>query len=83
MATNPQRITRDDVLRLAGPFTLQRCAVLLRSRTGRDFVSRRSAYTPHPCARPAPASHTRVAARGPDSPSGLRPLALPCAKASL
>jgi len=31
-----------------------RFAVLLRSRTSRDFVSRRSAYTPHPASlRPA------------------------------
>jgi hypothetical protein len=68
----------EDILRLAGLFTPQRCAVLLRLRTSRDFVSRRSAYTPHPCVRPTPASQ----AREPDSPSGLRPLARPWAKAS-
>ena len=48
------------ILRLAGLFTPRSCAFLLRLRTCRDFVSRRSAYTPHPCVRPAPARQTRV-----------------------
>jgi hypothetical protein len=47
------------LLHLAGPFTPHRFANLLRLRTSRDFVSRRLAYTPHPCVRPASASQRR------------------------
>jgi hypothetical protein len=37
-----------------------RCAVLLRLRASRDFVSRRSAYTPHPASlRSSPDIHVR------------------------
>jgi hypothetical protein len=69
-------IEDDGVLCLAGLFTPLRYAILLRLRTGRHFLCRRSSHATHPCVRPATASQ----AREPDSPHGLRPSAHPWAK---
>jgi Domain of unknown function (DUF4262) len=66
------------ILRLAAPFTPRRFGVVPRSGPANTSCVGVRRHAAHPCVRPAPASQ----ACEPDSPPGLRPLALPCAKAS-
>jgi len=48
-----------DILRLAGPFVPLLFAILLRLRTGRNFLLRHSLACGSPFPRPAPASQRR------------------------